>query len=256
MMKLKSMAKGLFLLFILSFGFLSPYCSFAVADVHPDARIVALQSLTRNHDKSKRRIKALDYLVKKAPHVVASPKLCSLFQAASRGDQNAFKELRKGNLASLLADKVFMKAVRRVFGDGKLEKALARHTEEAKPYFKLRLNNVQRSVAAGKLVIEPCFTKEQEARWRQKNAVVFAAALVGLVASEGPCRENQVRLEMALDAYKKVTGKTLAGKIEVIAQVLIDRGMYPRTRSPICTHDGRPLIIEGLKVRCTNHPKK
>ena len=246
------MTKGLLLLLI---GQLVT-CSFVFAEVHPEARIVALQSLTRNHDKSKRRIKALDYMVKKAPHVVGSPKLCSLFKAACKGEQEAFKELRKGNLTLLVEDKVFMKAVKRVFGDGKLERALARHTEEAKPYFRLRLNNVQRAVAAGKLVINPCFTKEQEARWRQKNAVVFAAALVGLVASEGPCRENQVRLEMALDAYKKVTGKTLAGKVEVIAQVLIDRGMYPRTRSPICPHDGRPLIIDGLKVRCTNHPQK
>ena len=240
---------------LVSLWLITPFLVYADEDVQPEARVVALQSLTRDHDRTRSRVKALDFMVDKAPGVVGSPSLSALFAAASRGDKKALKELLKSDVGFLVQDKKFMKATLRVFGDGKLEKALRRHTIAAKPYFKLRINSVQRALSAGKLVIPPCFTREQEAKWRQKNAVVFAAALVGLAASEGPCRENQALLEMALKAYEKETGKALQGRVEVIAQVLIDRSMYPRDHSPICAHDGRGLEIRGLRVHCSNHPK-
>ncbi len=222
-------------------------------NVDPQARIIALQSLTRHHDRTRSRIKALDYMVKTAPGVVGSPEFGKLFIKAAKGHKKSIKKILGTEMRPLIKDKKFLAAALKVFGDGKLERALQRHTEQAKPYFKLRINALQRAMNSGKLTVPPVFTEKQEIAWRKKNAVVFAAALISLKATEVTCHENQARLQIAMRVYRKLTGKVLKGKPEIIAQVLLDRGLYTKNRWPICPHDGRPLIIKGEKVYCTNH---
>lgn len=238
----------------------------AGAVASPAARIVALQSLTRDHDVGRGRAEALDHLVTVAPGIVGSAEASARFAAAAAGDAAAQAALAGTDLAALAEDQEVLAAAREVFGDGELERALGKHAQEAKPYFRARIaataaatGCLEKKAAGAKGscpdAVVPAFSVAEEAGWRQRNAVVFAAAVVGLASTNDACRENQAQLRGALQEHLAGGGAEAGGGPTALARVLQAAGRYPKTRAPLCPYDGRALEVGSGGVDCPNHPR-
>ena len=100
---------------------------------------------------------------------------------------------------------------------------------------------------------------EQEKRWHEDNAVVFAATLWARRKTRPLCYENARRFRAALQAFRKAKGSYPRGNALDAAHEVIAAGHYPKKRAPFCPQDGRPLRVEGLdgaamlRIGCPNH---